>query len=759
MKNLKIKRLLLSFILSIASINQVWAWYNFGDNYGSTQVKIWFDNSSTNLQNVKIYFEHPDNGSYSVDYSFTQISGTDYWEISTNYAGFKKFEIHGRPQNSESDWGWKTDAKTDEIWSGCYARCLSPSTTSGQAGSWTVPGLKNVSYTRNSTTTSNTLAGSGTSVSPYVIKPGTAIGVQLSGDLIDGNCTKYYKFGGGSATTTATKQVVASAVKGTAYSMSAATGAKRDTYESRYTSAGTLYFTTAYSMSASVSGSHGSVGITSGGNYVYSGNTSFTVTASPDTGYEVDSWSVTGGTKSGSGNEISVTASGTADCSVTVSFKAKKYTITLHDNNGQADNGSATATYDSNTLTNIDPPTKTGYNVEGYYTSSNCTTKVATTAGALQNSITVSTTPWTNASGQWKATAGKTFYADWTAKNYSVTLDKNGGDSDGSITTTYDSSTGSSFSAASYAGYSCDGYFTEDDGGYEIIDKDGNLKTGTVSDWLSSGAWVKDGANIKLYAHWTEDITNYTVTYDVVGHGELSAANSSTSATITSGDKVANGTGVTFTADPDDYYEVEGWYTDEDCTEGKHDAEETEYSTTISSADLAVYVKFQPTTYTISYTLNGGSNHGSNPNSYNYESSAITLQDPNRSGYTFGGWYTESTLENRVYSIAAKSNGDKAYWAKWTANPYTITLNNHDATTAGTTSISVTFDATTNLTGTPAITVPQKDGYTFGGYYTGENGTGTQIIAANGNVNASASGGGNTYTSASKQWKYAGDIN
>lgn len=531
-------------MLLTLGVGQMWAWYNFGDNYGSTQVKIWFDNSSTHLQNVKIYFKHPSNDSYSVDYSFTQIAGTDYWEISTNYAGFEKFEIHGRPQNSDNDWGWKTNAKTDEIYSGWYTRCLSPSTTSGQAGSWTVPGLKNVSYTRNSTTTSNTLAGSGTSVSPYVIKPGTAIGVQLSGDLIDNNCTKYYKFGGGSATTTSTKQVVASAVKGTAYSMSAATGAKRDSYESRYASAGTLYFTTAYSISASVSGSHGSVNITSGGNYVYSGNTSFTVTASPDTGYEVDSWSVTGGTKSGSGNAISVTASGTADCSVSVSFKAKTYSITLDDNGDYQGNGSATIQRGDGSLTVSSHASRTGWNLVGYWTGSGSSgSQVTDAAGNLIASVS----GYTDGSGNWIYDGNVSLYAHWNQINsLSVVAGSNissvtGSTSPVTLGNKYD------ISATPNTGYQFSGW-TASPAANATFDDASSASTKVT---------VKNGS-VTVTGAATENMTTVTVNVSPAGAGTLTVASSS----FTPGNTTTAGvtTSRTVVATANSGYTFLGWY-------------------------------------------------------------------------------------------------------------------------------------------------------------------------------------------------------
>ena len=100
---------------------------------------------------------------------------------------------------------------------------------------------------------------------------------------------------------------------------------------------------------------------------------------------------------------------------------------------------------------------------------------------------------------------------------------------------------------------------------------------------------------------------------------------------------------------------------------------------------------------------------------------------------------------------------NKTYYAKWTGNPYTIILDNQDATTEGTTSISVTYGENTNLSDTPAITVPTKTGYTFGGYYTATNGGGTQIIDAYGNVKAKADDGKDYWTGESKEWLHIGN--
>ncbi len=164
--------------------------------------------------------------------------------------------------------------------------------------------------------------------------------------------------------------------------------------------------------------------------------------------------------------------------------------------------------------------------------------------------------------------------------------------------------------------------------------------------------------------------------------------------------------------------------------------------------------------YTISYDNNTGG--GTISNQYKDHGATATLNDGgnfSKTGYTLSRWDTNSGGTGTSYALGGSytANANVTLYAVWTPSPYTITLNNQDATSPGTTSISVTYNANTNLTGTPAISKPTKTGYTFGGYYTGTNGGGTQIIDADGAVVASA-GGGSTYTDASKNWKYANNL-
>ncbi len=74
------------------------------------------------------------------------------------------------------------------------------------------------------------------------------------------------------------------------------------------------------------------------------------------------------------------------------------------------------------------------------------------------------------------------------------------------------------------------------------------------------------------------------------------------------------------------------------------------------------------TVYTITYYLNGGTNSTLNPSSYTASSGTITLYSPTRSGYTFGGWYTESSFSNKISTISASAKKNYTLYAKWTAN-------------------------------------------------------------------------------------------
>ena len=98
-----------------------------------------------------------------------------------------------------------------------------------------------------------------------------------------------------------------------------------------------------------------------------------------------------------------------------------------------------------------------------------------------------------------------------------------------------------------------------------------------------------------------------------------------------------------------------------------------------------LYARWEESTYTITYVLNGGSWVEGNPTvtEYTYGTGA-TLPDGSAltapTGYTFAGWYDAETGGNPVTAIGASEYGNKTFYARWTANSYTIAFSGDHVT-------------------------------------------------------------------------------
>ena len=174
-------------------------------------------------------------------------------------------------------------------------------------------------------------------------------------------------------------------------------------------------------------------------------------------------------------------------------------------------------------------------------------------------------------------------------------------------------------------------------------------------------------------------------------------------------------------------YTTDGWATS--STGGKAYDFGGTYS---GNSSTKLYAHWNLVNYSISYTLNGGSVTG-NPTSYNVTTNTFTLKNPTRTGYTFAGWTgSNGTTKQTTVQIAKGSTGDKSYTANWTANQYTITLDPQGGT-GGDASKTATFGSAT-----PTVNIPGRNGYSFGGYYTGKNGSGTQYLKPDANNTATS---------------------
>ncbi|MBQ4508306.1 MAG: hypothetical protein II970_05375 [Paludibacteraceae bacterium] len=139
---------------------------------------------------------------------------------------------------------------------------------------------------------------------------------------------------------------------------------------------------------------------------------------------------ITGYTYTFNGTWAPEIVAATAAAEYTAQFNpvANTYALTLDKGIDGTANGSATATYDSNTLTSVTDATKTtgSWTLNGYFTAATGGTKVINADGSLVTNASDANYTYTNG-GQWKytATSSLTLYAQWTENITYKTLSVN----------------------------------------------------------------------------------------------------------------------------------------------------------------------------------------------------------------------------------------------------------------------------------------------------------------------------------------------
>ncbi|MCK9466724.1 MAG: InlB B-repeat-containing protein [Candidatus Absconditabacterales bacterium] len=84
---------------------------------------------------------------------------------------------------------------------------------------------------------------------------------------------------------------------------------------------------------------------------------------------------------------------------------------------------------------------------------------------------------------------------------------------------------------------------------------------------------------------------------------------------------------------------------------------------TAISGDLTLIANWHLETYNIVYDLDDGVNSDSNPDTYTIETEDIILENPNKEGFDFLGWYDSS--ETKIDNISKGFFGDITLTAKW----------------------------------------------------------------------------------------------
>lgn len=259
----------------------------------------------------------------------------------------------------------------------------------------------------------------------------------------------------------------------------------------------------------------------------------------------------------------------------------------------------------------LENPNKSGYKFVGWYDNENFTGESITEISA--------------------GTMGDvTLYAKWNALDYRISYELNGGTN------------------------------AENPDGYDVSDLPVSLHAPSRTGYIFKGWYMGENrvlaipvgttGNVVVSAKW-EPIT-YTIDFDT--NGGLP--------TLSSIDYTIESDSFTLQEITKAGYTFDGWYNGE--------TKVTEI-TTGTYGNMTLVAKWTADLYTISYDLADGVNSPENPTSYTIESGLITLKDPTRVGYTFVGWYNGEQL---VTTIDSNTLENISLTAKWTVNSYKLTF-------------------------------------------------------------------------------------
>ncbi len=416
----------------------------------------------------------------------------------------------------------------------------------------------------------------------------------------------------------------------------------------------------------------GSNGSSATGTAANNAKTSWTLSASPNTGYHFANWTVGSGSVSFDDNEsASATATISADATITANFAPNEWTVSLDFDGGSGVSAttSVDVTYDATTnLTSaITAPSFSGYTFDGYWTGKGGTGSKLIDANGYWIKSVAGYTGASSSNPTWKYNDNLTLYAKWTQH---VSLHKNNvvaTSAVGGIDVIYHSSSVSGFSAATRPGYSCTGYFTTTSGGYEVITSDGALKeyNTNIADYIGTDGKWKHNTATTLYAYW--EANEYTISFNHNSTGLVGAPATNIQANVTVTYDDDNFSAATVGIPVLAGYTFGGYYTDVACSayqivdaEGNWTNSKSGYldgsGNWIKNANTPLYAKWTPKNYTVTFDAgtNGGYIDGTTGDKPNTTSTVAMGQNYNagtgsevgafptayRSGYVFDGWYT-----------------------------------------------------------------------------------------------------------------------
>ena len=387
----------------------------------------------------------------------------------------------------------------------------------------------------------------------------------------------------------------------------------------------------------------------------------FTLTTPTKTGYDFDGWSGTG--INGVTDTVTINKGSIGDKTYTANWTPIVYTITYKLNGGTVAKANPTKYTIESSAIKLNNPERKGYTYKGW-TGSMSGYDVTIPSGSIGN---------------------KEFTANFDINTYKISYTMNGGSANNPTTYTVETAT-FTLKNAERKGYTFNGW------------------SGTGITGKSTSVTITKGSiGDKSYTANFTRIT-YTIGY-TLNNGAINGTNPTSYHVETPTFTLINPTRTGYT--------FKGWTGTDNGT-----------SITIKQGSVgnrSYTANFEVITYTITYTLNGGSCNPANPTSYNVETTTFTLTKPERKGYKFNGW-TSKHLTGTVdtVTIPKGSLDNRTYVANFSIITYTITYDIGNGTLTKTNPTSYTVE-----TATFALTNPTQTGYSFKGW-TGSNGTTAQ---------------------------------
>jgi uncharacterized repeat protein (TIGR02543 family) len=322
----------------------------------------------------------------------------------------------------------------------------------------------------------------------------------------------------------------------------------------------------------------------------------------------------------------------------------------------------------------------------------------------------------------------QTFYAQWEADDLAVTWDAKGGTAISNTTVETDASL-SAPTNPTRTGYTFDGW-SATDGGSKVTFPytHGNTEVFT------------------MFARWIADVYTVTYNYNDSDGGESRTTDSYTVGTTALTLPVPTRTG----------YGFGGWFVSPTF------AGQAVSSTYTPTATVTLNAKWTGQTYTVVYDYNGADgNAATDSDSYTSGLTAVTLPTPTKTGHTFGGWFESPSFAGSALSSSYTTSQNRTLYAKWTAIPYSVTYNPDivvsGVTYSGSGDVPVAGSSYTIGQSVPVLPNAQATpltrlGYTFLGWVTNVDGTGTalnsgdSVTMGSANINFYPKWSANTYS-------------